>query len=167
MVYDLWLYARIFAQHDIGTGLNLVIKGFLIKDMKKITPKIMITKVWMAYEIDRIAFIIHMPFTVHSGVLSGISICHLAVGYTLANKFNATHVADRIEARKSLVISLVMWSRLTDSQHDQIRSINLIDCNPWLCAWDVCYIIFCCLLHIHSGKTGILFSLLFCSLLCK
>ena len=25
---------------------------------------------------------------------------------------------------------------------------------PWLCAWDVCYIIFCHLLHIHSGKTG-------------
>ena len=35
---------------------------------------------------------------------------------------------------------------------------------PWLCAWDVCYIIFCHLLHIHSGKTGILFSLLLCSL---
>ena len=24
--------------------------------------------------------------------------------------------------------------------------------SPWLCAWDVCYIIFCHLLHIHSGK---------------
>ena len=35
---------------------------------------------------------------------------------------------------------------------------------PWLCAWDVCYNIFCHLLHIHSGKTGILFSLLLCSL---
>ena len=35
---------------------------------------------------------------------------------------------------------------------------------PWLCAWGVCYIIFCHLLHIHSGKTGILFSLLLCSL---
>ena len=35
---------------------------------------------------------------------------------------------------------------------------------PWLRAWDVCYIIFCHLLHIHSGKTGILFSLLLCSL---
>ena len=30
-----------------------------------------------------------------------------------------------------------------------------------MCAWDVCYIIFCHLLHIHSG---ILFSLLLCSL---
>ena len=29
---------------------------------------------------------------------------------------------------------------------------------PWLCAWDVCYIIFCHMLHIHSGITGILFS---------
>ena len=35
---------------------------------------------------------------------------------------------------------------------------------PWLCSWDVCYIIFCHLLHIHSGKIGILFSLLLCSL---
>ena len=35
---------------------------------------------------------------------------------------------------------------------------------PWLCAWYVCHIIFCHLLHIHSGKTGILFSLLLCSL---
>ena len=30
---------------------------------------------------------------------------------------------------------------------------------PWLCAWDVCHIILCHLLHKHSGKTGILFSL--------
>ena len=35
---------------------------------------------------------------------------------------------------------------------------------PWLCAWDVCYILFCHLLHIRSGKTGNLLSLLFCSL---
>ena len=28
---------------------------------------------------------------------------------------------------------------------------------PWLCAWDVCYIIFCHLLHIHSGKPGFCF----------
>ena len=33
----------------------------------------------------------------------------------------------------------------------------------WLCAWDVCYIIFCHLLYIHSGKTQILFSLLLLS----
>ena len=50
--------------------------------------------------------------------------------------------------------------------HHQIGSINLTHYHifPWLCAWDVCYIIFCHLLHIHSGKTGILFSLLLCSL---
>ena len=35
---------------------------------------------------------------------------------------------------------------------------------PWLCAWDVCYIIFCHLLQIRSGKTGNLFSLSLCSL---
>ena len=34
----------------------------------------------------------------------------------------------------------------------------------WLCAWDVCYIIFCHSLYIHSGKTCYLFSLVLCSL---
>ena len=51
--------------------------------------------------------------------------------------------------------------------HQQIGNINLAHSYhifPWLCAWDVCYIIFCHLFHIHSGKTGILFSLLLCSL---
>ena len=53
--------------------------------------------------------------------------------------------------------------------HHQIESINLTHCYHiflWLCAWDVCYIIFCNLglLHIHSGKTWILFSLSLCSL---
>ena len=51
--------------------------------------------------------------------------------------------------------------------HHQIGSINLTHCYhifPGLCAWDVRYIIFCHLLHIHSGKTGILFSSLLCSL---
>ena len=48
--------------------------------------------------------------------------------------------------------------------HHQIGSINLTYYHifPWLC--DVCYIIFCHLLHIHSGITGFLFSLLSCSL---
>ena len=39
--------------------------------------------------------------------------------------------------------------------HHQIRSIHLSHCFhifPWLCVWDVCYIIFCYLLHIHSGE---------------
>ena len=51
--------------------------------------------------------------------------------------------------------------------HHRSGSINLTHSYhsfPWLFAWDVCYIIFCHLLHIHSGKTGILFSLLLCSL---
>ena len=37
--------------------------------------------------------------------------------------------------------------------HDQIGSIRLFHCYhifPWLCAWDVYYIIFCHLLYIHS-----------------
>ena len=39
--------------------------------------------------------------------------------------------------------------------HHQIGSIHLSHCYhifPWLCAWDVCYITFCHLLHIHSEK---------------
>ena len=44
--------------------------------------------------------------------------------------------------------------------HHQIGSIHLSQCYhifPWLRAWDVCYIIFCHLLHKRSGKTGNLF----------
>ena len=51
--------------------------------------------------------------------------------------------------------------------HYQIRSIHLshfYHIFPWLCTWNVCYIIFCHLLHIRSGKTGNLFSLLLWSL---
>ena len=51
--------------------------------------------------------------------------------------------------------------------HHQIGSIHLSHCFqifPWLCAWDVCYIIFCHLLYIYNGKTGNLFSLVLCSL---
>ena len=51
--------------------------------------------------------------------------------------------------------------------HHQNGGIHLSDCYhifPRLCAWDVCYIIFCHLLHIRSEKTGNLFSLSLCSL---
>ena len=51
--------------------------------------------------------------------------------------------------------------------HHQIGSIHLSHCFhmfPWLCAWDVCYTIFCHLLYMHSGKTRNLFSLVLCSL---
>ena len=51
--------------------------------------------------------------------------------------------------------------------HHQIRSIHFSRCYhifSWLCAWDVYYITFCYLLHIHSGKTRNLFSILVCSL---
>ena len=51
--------------------------------------------------------------------------------------------------------------------HHQIGSIQLSHCFhifPWLCAWVVCYIIFCHFLYIHPGKTGNLFSLVLCSL---
>ena len=51
--------------------------------------------------------------------------------------------------------------------HHRIGSIHISHCFhifPWLCAWDVGYIIFCHLLYIHSWKTGNLFSLVLCSL---
>ena len=51
--------------------------------------------------------------------------------------------------------------------HNQIGNIHLshrYHIFPWLCAWDVCYIIFCHLLHILPWKTGNLFSLSLCSL---
>ena len=51
--------------------------------------------------------------------------------------------------------------------HHQIGSVHLSHCShifPWLCVCDVCDIIFCCLLHIHSGKTANLFSFFMCSL---
>ena len=43
--------------------------------------------------------------------------------------------------------------------HHQIGSINFIHYHifPWLCAWEVCCIIFCHLLHIRSGKPGFCF----------
>ena len=52
------------------------------------------------------------------------------------------------------------------ASRDMCIHINLTHYHifPWLCAWDVCYIIFCHLLHIDPGKTGILLSLLLCSL---
>ena len=51
--------------------------------------------------------------------------------------------------------------------HYRIGSINLTHryhIFPWLCAWDVRYITSWHLLHIHSGKTGMLFSLLLYSI---
>ena len=52
--------------------------------------------------------------------------------------------------------------------HHQIGSIQLCHCYhifPWLCVWDLCYIIFYYSLHKNSRKTGNLYSLLLCSLL--
>ena len=46
--------------------------------------------------------------------------------------------------------------------HHQTVGIHLSHCyhiSPWLCVLDVCYIIFCYLLHTHSGITENLFSL--------
>ena len=88
----------------------------------------------------------------------------------------------RDERMQSLLLQM-SWRQVIDNHHNdyghisydihsssnyrqQIGSINLTHYHifPWLCAWDVCYIIFCYLLHIHSGKTGIWFSLLLYSL---
>ena len=52
---------------------------------------------------------------------------------------------------------------LLSSSNRKYPPFPLFSYFPWLCAWDVCYIIFCHLLYIHCGKTGILFSLVLCS----
>ena len=55
----------------------------------------------------------------------------------------------------------------SDGEYRSSLSIHLSHCFPifpWLCAWDVCYIILCHSLYIHSGKAGNLFSLGLCSL---
>ena len=47
--------------------------------------------------------------------------------------------------------------------HHQIRSINISHCYhifPWSCVWDICYIIFCHVLQIHCGETGIFFIII-------
>ena len=53
---------------------------------------------------------------------------------------------------------------LLSSSNRKYPPFPLLSYFPWLCTWDVCYIVFCHLLHIRSGKTGNLFSLLLCSL---
>ena len=53
---------------------------------------------------------------------------------------------------------------LLSSTNRKYPPFSLFSYFPWLCAWDVCYIIVCHLLHIHSGETGDLFSLVLCSL---
>ena len=64
-------------------------------------------------------------------------------------------------------LSIGGWEDISIAHVIIIGSIHLSHCFrifPWLCAWDVCCIIFCHLLYTHSGKTGNLFSLLLCSI---
>ena len=53
---------------------------------------------------------------------------------------------------------------LLSSSNRKYPPFPLFSCFSVLCAWDVCYIIFCHLLYIRPGKTRNLFSLLLCSL---
>ena len=53
---------------------------------------------------------------------------------------------------------------LLSSSNLKYQHYPLLSHFPWLCASDACYITFCHLLHMHSGKTRVLFSLLLCSL---
>ena len=57
-----------------------------------------------------------------------------------------------------------IYSSCYSSSNRKYPPFPLLSYFPWLCVWDICYIILCYLLHIHSGKTGNLFSLLLCSL---
>ena len=68
---------------------------------------------------------------------------------------------------KNIYIYIYIYIYIPCYHHHQVGSINLSHCYhifPWSCVWDACYIIFCHVLHIHSGKTGILFSSLLCIL---
>ena len=53
---------------------------------------------------------------------------------------------------------------LSSSSNRKYPPFPLFSYLSWLCAWDVCYVVFCHLLYIHNGKTGNLFSLVLCSL---
>ena len=53
---------------------------------------------------------------------------------------------------------------LLSSSNRQYPPFPLLSFFPWPCASDVCYIIFCHVLHIRSWKPGNLFSLTWCSL---
>ena len=46
---------------------------------------------------------------------------------------------------------------LVSSSNRKYPPFPLLSYFPWLCAWDVCCIIFCHLLYIRSGKPGICF----------
>ena len=53
---------------------------------------------------------------------------------------------------------------LLSSSNRKYQPFPLSSYFPWSCVWNVCYIIFCHVLHIHPWKTGMLFSSLLCSL---
>ena len=42
----------------------------------------------------------------------------------------------------------------------EVSTLPIVIFFPWLSAWDICYIMFCHSLHIHSGKTGIQFFIM-------
>ena len=63
-----------------------------------------------------------------------------------------------------IYIYIHIYIMLLSSSNWKYPPFPLFHIFSWLCAWDVCYIIFCHLLYIHSGKTGNLFSLVLCSL---
>ena len=67
-----------------------------------------------------------------------------------------------IDKSRNFNFQILIFSHFVRLKNIAIKRIPHIF--PWLRAWDVCYIIFCHLLHIHSGKTWILFPLLLCSL---
>ena len=52
---------------------------------------------------------------------------------------------------------------MLSSSSNRQQSYPLLSYFPWLCAWDVCNIIYCHLLQLHSGKTVTSFSLLLCT----
>ena len=102
--------------------------------------------------------------------------CQLSLQATIDHHGHSMYSGHYIIFVKCCEHTLLDWNTADESSVTKWRSyilhsilIGSIDLSycyhifPWLCAWDGCYIIPCYLLHLHSGKTGNLFSSLVCS----
>ena len=80
--------------------------------------------------------------------------------HTKFNQYTSSKIISRTIDLTKQQHAYIMWS----SSNRKYQLTHCYHAFPLLCAWNVCHTIFCHLLYIHSGKTGILFSLLLGSL---
>ena len=81
---------------------------------------------------------------------------HLTGGDEYKNSYSNLMIGVHFRVQQFKYDYITTWTYY----YHQIGSNNLNHCYHmllWLCAWGVCYITVCHLLHIHSGKTGIWF----------